>query len=336
LVTAVRAALERLDRSQQRRAWTAFPFAVVKKFGDDRAGSLAALVAYYGFFSVFPLLLVLVTVIGLVVGTDATWRQRVLDSALAQLPVVGTQLQRNVGAIHGSGLTLAVGLVGAIWAGQGVIGSFASAMDQVWNVPRRARGPFWIVRLRALLGLAILGATVVLSAALSAAGAGLSSTAAGGALALAGLVVIDAAAIAVGFRFLTAEELRWRDVLPGAVLGAIAWVALQAVGVWFVDRHVRGASDVYGVFAIVLGLLSWLYLTAQVLLVSAEVNVVLRRRLWPRSLFPPPTLEADRAALAQEATETEALPQQRVEVRFEEPTGADDGGRPASSRRTRV
>ncbi|MGE5226402.1 MAG: YihY/virulence factor BrkB family protein [Planctomycetaceae bacterium] len=336
LGSSVRGALARLDRAQRRRAWTAFPLAVVKKFGDDAAGSLAALVAYYGFFSVFPLLLVLVTLLGAVLSHDPGLRERVLSSAIGQFPVVGTELQRNVGAIRGSGLTLAVGLVGAVWAGTAVVNAFAHAMDEVWNVPRRARGPFWKARARAVVGLVILGVSVGLSAALSAVAAGLAPSLLGAGLALVLAAAIAAAAIAAGFRALTAEALTWRDVAPGAAIGGLAWVALQAIGVWFVRRQIAGASDVFGVFAIVLGMLSWLYLAAQVLLFSAEVNVVWRRHLWPRSLFPPPTLEADRVVLARQAAETAALPEQRVEVRFEEPTAADDARRSSSARRTRV
>jgi hypothetical protein len=119
--------------------------------------------------------------------------------------------------------------------------------------------------------------------------------------------------------------VRWRQVVPGALLLAGTWMALLALGTWLVDRQLRGASELYGFFAIVLGLLSWLYLGAQMMLVSAELNVVLARGLWPRSLQPPPLTEPDREVLTAEATEEAARPSQDVHVHFGGPDEADSG-----------
>src|SRR5918999_650685 len=109
--------LGRVDRYQRANAWLGFPIAVFKKFGEDRAGQLAALVAYYGFFAMFPLLLVAVTVLGYVLGGDVSAQERVLDSALSQFPVIGDQIRENIGVISGSGAALAVGIGRALWAG---------------------------------------------------------------------------------------------------------------------------------------------------------------------------------------------------------------------------
>src|ERR1700760_2650520 len=93
------------DRAQQRRAWTAIPIAVIKKFGDDQAGSLAALVAYYAFFSLFPLLLVFVTILGFVLQGDPSAARSVEDSALGQFPIIGKQLH-EIGGLHGHATAL--------------------------------------------------------------------------------------------------------------------------------------------------------------------------------------------------------------------------------------
>src|SRR6266542_5843732 len=112
---------ESIDGYQQRRRWLAFPMAVVKKFGDDRAGNLAALIAYYGFFSLFPLLLVLVAVLGFILRGNATLQESIVNSALAQFPIIGDQIKTNVKALSGSaGVALGIGTLVALWAGLGV------------------------------------------------------------------------------------------------------------------------------------------------------------------------------------------------------------------------
>jgi uncharacterized BrkB/YihY/UPF0761 family membrane protein len=119
------------------------------------------------------------------------------------------------------------------------------------------------------------------------------------------------------FRILTVADVGWRDVLPGAVLAGAGWLVLLAVGSWLVDHQVRNASHVYGLFAIVIGLLGWVYLGAQLLLFAAELNVVLKRRLWPRTLGETrETTRPDREVIAGEAKEEAAGPDERVEVRF--------------------
>ncbi len=319
LVERAKDLAERADRVHRRHPWLAVPVAVVRKFGDDRAGHWAALLAYYGFFSLFPLLLVFVTVLGFVIQDHPDLQRQILRSALAQFPIIGAQIERNVHSLTGSAWALALGIAGATWSGLGVVTTAHGAMDEVWNVPRRDRPPFLRSRLEALAALLVLGTATILAGLL--AGFGTNGGWAGPALrgfALAGTFALNVTVFAATFRFLTEAEVSWRDVLPGAVTAAVAWGALLVVGSWIVDRQIRGATEVYGFFAIVIGLLGWIYLAAQVVLFSAELNVVLKRRLWPRSVVGvPPTTEPDRRALAGEATEEAARPEQAVEVRFE-------------------
>lgn len=280
--------LGRIDTAQQRRIWLSFPVAVVKKFGDDRAGSNAALVAYYGFFSIFPLMLALVTLSGIVLRGNVDLRQRIVDSAVSQFPMVGSQIQRNVEAISGSAPVVVLGLLAALWAGLGVISAAQRGMDDVWDVPRRRRPPFFVARLRAGLTLVVLGTFVIAGAAIAAISGAIGNGPASTALGLAASAVLNVVVAALAFRILTIADIGWRTVAPGAVVAGIAWTALQAVGGLFVGRRIQGASDVYGFFAIVIGLLTWIYLLAQVMFVAAEINVVLDRHLWPRSLRQPP------------------------------------------------
>ncbi len=312
--------LRRTDDFQRTHAVLAFPFAVLKKFGDDRASQLAALISYYGFFSLFPLLLLFVTVVALVVRDDPALRQRLLDSAVSQFPIVGTRIGRTIDELTKSSFTLSVGIIGALWSGTAVVAAAQHAMDEVWDVPRVER-PGLVGRLtRAFLLLFVFGASIVLSTFLAGTGgetgwnATLLKT-----ISLAGTVLVSVAVFAFAYRVLTVAHVSWREVLPGAVVAAIAWTALLMLGSWLVDRQIRHASQVYGFFAIVIGLLAWISLAAQVFLLAAEINVVRARRLWPRSLMAPPLADEDREVLASQAEEERARPEERVEVKFEEP-----------------
>src|SRR5207245_7039410 len=135
--------------------------AVFKKFGDDQAGKLAALIAYYGFFSLFPLMLVLVTVLGFLLGHNSGFANDILHSALSKFPIIGDQIRRNVHSLRGSGVALAVGVVGWVWGGLGVVQEAQNAMDEVWDVRRKQRPNFPKSRRRALVLLLVLGAGVL-------------------------------------------------------------------------------------------------------------------------------------------------------------------------------
>jgi membrane protein len=312
------------DEFQNRHAVAAVPIAVFKKFGDDQGGHWAALVAYYGFFSLFPLLLALTTILGFVLQGNERLQDRIVDSALAQFPIIGDAIRQEFGALEGSLPALAIGVVGSIWAGMGVLLTLQTAMDELWDVPRRARPNFLKGRIRAFLALLVFGATIITSSVLAALGT--SGGALGWALrviAIAGTFLLNAVVIGAAFRYLTVADVRWRDVVPGALLAAATWMALLALGAWLVDRQLRGSEELYGFFGIVLGLLSWIYIGAQIMLLSAELNVVIARRLWPRSLQPPPLTESDRDVFAAQATEEAARPRQEVHVHFDE--SGEDG-----------
>ena len=124
-----------VDAFQAGRPWAAVPFATAKKFGEDRAGNLAGLIAYYGFFSLFPLLLVLVSVVSFVLRGNEDLQRDILDSALAQFPVLGDQLRDNTGRLDTSGFALIAGGLSALWAGTGVMKAGQDAMNDVWDVP---------------------------------------------------------------------------------------------------------------------------------------------------------------------------------------------------------
>ena len=310
--------LRSLDAWQRGHAAAAVPVAVLKKFGDDRASNLAALMAYYAFFSLFPLMLVFVSVLGFVLEDDPSLQADVVDSTLARIPVIGAQLDDQVAPLTGSALGLAVGLAGALWAGLGVTLALGRAFQVLWAVPRLdQRGPIraraYGVAVLAVLGVLLVGSTLLSGLAI---GGGIGPAAERlGALSVS--FTVNVAAFLAVFGLLTQRPFRIRELLPGVTLAAIGSLILQSLGGWYVDRTVTGAGDTYGTFALVIGLLSWFWLGSHLLLAAAEVNVVLRRRLWPRSLTG--DLEpADREAMRRTAEAARQDRRQEVVVRFDD------------------
>ncbi len=309
--------VRRIDARQQRTPFLAFPFAVVKKFGDDRAGGLAALMAYYGFVALFPLLLLLVTLLGLALRGNESLQRRVLQSALSDFPIIGDQLRTNIHSLRLSGVGLVIGILGLIWGSLGMTQAAQHAMAQVWNVEGKDRPPFVARLARGLLFIALLGLDVVLIAGL----AELGTFGSGRALWFRVVNLVIAAALNVGvfiasFRLLTPKQVARHDLVPGAALAGLAFTALQIGGTYLVTHQLRHTSQVYGFFAIVLGLLSWLYLSAEITLYAAEINVVRVRRLWPRSIVQPPLTGPDRQVLNDMVEQEIRRPEQRVEVGF--------------------
>ena len=132
-------------------------------------------------------------------------------------------------------------------------------------------------------------------------------------------LALNLALFLLAFRILTSADVSWGDVFPGALIAAIAWTALQAVGGYVVRHQLQGASETYGTFATVIGFLAWVYLGAQVTLLAAEVNVVRKRRLWPRAIVQPPLTDADERALTSYAEQEERRPEEDVRVRIDDP-----------------
>lgn len=286
-----------VDRFQQRHVVLAFPFAVVKKFGDDQAGALASLIAYYGFFSLFPLLLLLVSLLGLVLVGHPQLQRSIVDTALGGFPVIGDQIasQAGIHAIAGNLAAIVVGSVGAAWSGLAVAQATQRAMNTVWDIPKSDWPNFVFRRLRALLMLVILGSITVISTFTS--GWGSSGALPSLVLSVVGWMLslgLNLLLFTLAYQVLTARSLRWRDVLPGAIVAALLWSLLQALGGYYVTHQLRSAGNVYGTFAVVIGLLVWIHLGAQVTLLGAELNVVRTRRLWPRSLIQPPINDGDK------------------------------------------
>jgi len=289
---ATKELVRRADRVQRERSGMAVPLATIKKFGEDRAGQLAALIAYYGFFSLFPLMLAFVTILGLVLEEDSSLRQQLVDSALAQFPVIGSQIRENVHSLTGSGTGLAVGIVAMLYGCLGAAGATQNAFNRAWAVPRNRRPNPFTARLRSLLMLPVLGVGVLVTTALAGLTTGAEAYGAdiGAALRIAAIalaVVTNVGLFLLASRVLTATEVPTRDLRVGAVVAGVGWEIVQILGTYFVTHVLRGTGEAYGVFGLVLGLIAWIYLLALVTVFAAEISMVTSRRLWPRSLLTP-------------------------------------------------
>jgi len=323
-VVPVRGMTARVDAFQQRHSTAAFPLAVVYKYFDDFGPYLAALLTYYAFVSLFPLLLLLSTILGYALQGDSKLQHDIVQSALGQFPVIGDQLHdpRRLG---GGATGLTIGIIGAVYGSLGIAQAIQYAMNTAWSVPRNNRPNPFRARGRSLLlvgmgGIALLGTTAM--SAVGAADVGRF----GSVLRVSAIIVsvlVNALVFVLAFRLATARHLTVRQVLPGALVAAVAWQLLQLFGVPYVTSVIRHASATNSVFALVLGLLAFLYLASVAAVLSVEINVVRTDKLFPRALLTPFTdnvdlTGSDRRAYRAQAKAQRAKGFQQIDVRFDE------------------
>jgi membrane protein len=317
-----------LDEYQRQHRWAAVTLAVVYKFIDDQGYYLAALLAYYAFLSLFPLLLLLVTCLGFVLQNNPGAQQEIVHSAVTEFPIIGQQIVTNVHSLHGSVAAVVIGAVVSLFGGLGVANVGQTVMNKLWAVPRVARPNILVAYLRSLLLLLTLGLGVLLTTALS----WLTTAATGlvpwlgvgsriGATALA--VVVNLGLFLLAFRVLTARRVTVRQLRAGALAAAVAWQIVQEAGTFLLGHELRGTSASYGLFGIVLGLMAWLYLGSLIVVICAELNPVRVYRLWPRSLLAPFTgdaqlTRADEKAYASYAATEQLVNHETIAVRFDE------------------
>ena len=305
-----------IERAQERWPWLAVAVATWKKFSDNRAGNLAALIAYFAFASIFPLLLVAVTILDIVARHSPKVGNK-LQAALKDYPVIGSQLHSSMThGLSGAGLALVIGILLSLYAARGIATAIQNALNSVWEVPQFRRPRFPKNLLRSLGLIAVLGPGQIATIALSSVAGGTGHL--GGVLAkIAAFVIsllLNIGLFWLAFRLATAAEVATRDLRLGAILAAIAWQLLQLLGGHFVS-HLSKANPAYGTFGVVLGLLAWFYLQAQITLYIAELTVVRARRLWPRAIAPPPLTAADLAAYQLYAESTQRRPEIEIVVR---------------------
>lgn len=274
-----------LDRLQRSRPFLGFPFSVAKKYGEDQGGYQAALLTYYGFLSIFPALLVTTTAVQWFLHNDSHLKQRVITSVTDFFPIVGGQLQQNVHGFSKTGLPLLVGLLVLLYGLRGAADVFRHTVNTVWRVPVEDRSGFWPALGRSFSmitvgGVGFIGSAVTASYAASA-GHHL--------IARALLILLSSVFIFVAFlvviKIALNKDVKIRQIWVGAATLAFGSLILQNLGGYALAHELKNLNNLYGTFAVVLGLFFWLYLIAQLIVYSVEIDSVRGLKLWPRSFM---------------------------------------------------
>jgi YihY family inner membrane protein len=288
---------QRLDGFQRHHHWAGFPIAVVYKFFDDEGRYLAALIAFYALLSLFPLLLLLSSLLGFALEANPDLQRQILKSTLSQFPIIGDELKTT--GLRGSGVAVVIGMLGSIYGGLCVAQSVQHLMNVAWGVPRNRRPNPVLASVRSLLllgtaGVAVGTTTVLSTLGVSADSFGATSISTGlRAVLTVSAVAINAGIFLLAFHIATARGLRWRDSVPGALAAALAWQVFQSFGAFLVGHVLKNATAVNGGFGLFLGLAAWQFAAAITLVLCVEVNVVYAKHLWPRALMSPFTDNVD-------------------------------------------
>jgi uncharacterized BrkB/YihY/UPF0761 family membrane protein len=316
-VEPLRKGIGAVDRWQRRVPWAGVPYAVMKKFGDDNANLVVVALAWYGFTAIFPLLLVVVTMLGFI-GAQSIGSG--IIRTLHEFPVIGTSFNpSSPSSLHGSTLGLIVGLIGLVYGAQGVTQTAQQAMATVWHIPQTQLTGFLPRLGRSLAGLVTIGGAFIVNAFVTSYATGGTTSYAIRVPVLAGLLIINVALYFATFTLLTAKVIGPRGLLPGAILGAVAFTALITVGTGLMTHQLKNASATYGAFGSVIGIVTLLLLLAKLSMYASELNPVLARRLYPRALplGGEPT-DADRRVLASIAHAEQRRDDQVIGVGFGE------------------
>ncbi|HET9174236.1 MAG TPA: YihY/virulence factor BrkB family protein [Candidatus Saccharimonadales bacterium] len=303
-----------LDGFQRNHTVPGFVYGIVKKYGDDEAGYQAALLTYYGFLSLFPLLLVATTVVDLLASTHANLRPTVTNSINSYFPALGQQLSGHIGSLHKTGLALAIGLLGTFYGARGVADAFRHGMNHIWHIPKEKRLGFPKSQLRSIAIIVIGGIGFILAATL----ASFATTAGHGWEFKLLSLLINLAIMFCLFIFFIKMGLpvpiRVAQIWIGAAVAAVGFVLVQALGGYILTHQMRNLSSLYSSFAVVLGLLFWIYLQSQVFFYAMEVTTVHDERLWPRSLAGQDLTKADKSIYARQAQEERMVPGEQINV----------------------
>lgn len=315
---------QRIDAAQRRRRPLGFPLAVVYKFFDDQGSYLAVIVTYYAFAAIFPMLLISSSVLGFVLQGNEDLQKAVLESALKEFPIVGTQLATPQG-LQGSTPAVIVGSLAAVYGVIGLGQAVQNAVNVTWGVPRNGRPNPFRGRLRSGALLSLAGLTVLSFATLTVlAGSQMSSDMADGMgwLVSVGSVLVLTAMLTLCLRPGTKPRPPFRKIVPGAFVTALGWHLLERLGGIYVEHVLAKASEVNGVFALTLGLIGLIYAASVIAVIGAELNSVIAFRLYPRSLLALFTdsatdlTPADHRAYAMYAQAQRHKAAQKIEVTF--------------------
>lgn len=277
--------LRSLNRLQKKNHASAFIVAVIKKYNDDNAGRHAVLLTYYSFLSIFPLLLILTTIVDSVSRSNAHIRSIVIKGLTNYFPLLGSQLSAHVHEIHATGIALVTGLLFILYGTKGVANAFTNGVQNIWEIPDSHRDKFPKTLYKNLPLVLFGGVGLIVASVL----ASLTSSAGKGTDFRVLAVAINLFILFWLFRLLLdlslPRHVSFKETRAGAAAAAIGLVTLQIIGGYVLAHELKHLSALYSYFAVTLGLLFWLYLQSQVLYYAIEVAIVSSRKLWPRDLI---------------------------------------------------
>ncbi len=311
------------DDRQQERTWLAHPLGVIRKYADDRGSAFAGLVTFQLFLGLLPLLVVVLTVFGGIIQGSEDIREAVLDSTLAQAPVVGREIRENLDGLTVSGPWVAISIAGLLWTATGIYNSMQLALNQVWNVTGIRRQGFVSRLLRATLLFVLIVAAAISSSLVRSAAGGWMSPAVLDVVAPIASTLLSMVLLAVVFRLVVSGEVPLVRLASAAVLAGLLWQLLQSIGTWIVARQLVEARDLYGALGTVVVVLLWVNLLARSAVFANEWAVVSWRGLWPRRIAQPPLTEADREVLRGLVNNEHRRPEEHIRVWFDEDADRD-------------
>lgn len=276
--------IRKIDAWQQRHRWSAITFAVIKKYSEDGVGQQAALLTYYAFLSLFPLLLVLTTLASVIARSHPGVQQDLVRATTNYFPVLGSQLSNHINTIHKNGLALAIGLILTLYGARGVANAFRRGVQTIWHVPKTQRIGFPKTVSHSFMLIIVSGLGLVVASVCT----GLAATAGHGLLFRLLSVAVNLFILFWLFTFLLItclpRQVPLKDTRSGALAAAIGLVVLQALGGYVLKTELKHLDVLYSYFAVSLGLLFWIYLQAQMLYYAVTLAAVRAQDLWPRRL----------------------------------------------------
>ncbi len=324
-------AVRLFDDFQQRHRVLAQPIGTIRKYADDRGSAFAGLLTFQVFLGMLPLLVVALTVFGRIVASSAELEQSVLDSTLAQFPVIGEGIKNNVSALSVNGWWIWVTIAGLLWTATGIYTGFQLALNQAWNVAGVSRQGFVSRQLRALILFVLVFAAAIGTSFLRGIDMlSFNSWLASHAFSLAMGWLVGGVLLLGAFRIVVAPEVPTSKLILGAVLAGLAWEVLQRLGSWLIVDRLSRAQNLYGAIGFVVVTLGWINLLARSVMLANEFAVVTHRGLWPRRITQPPLTDADRKSLVGLIRNEWRRPEEHIMVRFDpnddEAGDSDDSG----------
>jgi membrane protein len=309
-------AIQNIDTLQRKHTTLGFFYAIIKKYGQDNGGYQSAIITYYGLLSLFPLLIVFTSFTQLLLKNNHALRNKIATGTTHYFPIIGSQLQHSIHSPKESGLALIVSLFIMLYGARGVASAFQYSLNSLWYIPQFKQPPFLKNVLRGLSIITIGGLGLLTTSLLSGYIATLGHDFFIKIIAtLASLLLLWVVLIYL-FKLAVAGNKHIHQVMVGAAIAAIGLQILQTLGGIIMSRELKELNSLYGTFALVIGLLFWIYLQVEVILYAVEIDVIRAYHLFPRSLQGSLT-ESDKAAYIKYTKSTTQRINEKTFVKFE-------------------